>query len=72
MSKNKLFFWSKFEEIAVLHEKKWYKCKYYNSEWAKNATKLQQHLNSYSARKIILESTNSESKPAIKQSNKRK
>ena len=72
MPKNKLSFWSEFEEIAVPHGKKRYKCKYCNSEWAKNATRLQQYLSSCSAKKIVLESTNSEPEPTTKQSNKRK
>ncbi len=72
LNKNKLFFWLEFEEIAVPHGKKWYKCKYCNSEWAKNTTRLQQYLSSCSAKKIVLESTNSEPEPTTKQSNKRK
>ncbi len=72
MSKNKFSFWSEFEEIADPHEKKWYKYKYCNSECVKNATRLQQHLSSCSARKIALKPINSEPEPTTKQLNKRR
>ncbi|EXX50430.1 uncharacterized protein OCT59_011093 [Rhizophagus irregularis] len=72
MPKQRYSFWSEFEEIIDSNGKKRYKCIYCNSDWAKNATRLQEHLNTCLARKITMESIISESEPAVNQTNKRK
>ncbi|CAB5203898.1 unnamed protein product [Rhizophagus irregularis] len=72
MPKQRYSFWSEFEEIIDSNGKKRYKCIYCNSDWAKNATRLQKHLNTCLARKITMESIVSEPEPTVNQTNKRK
>ncbi|PKY31383.1 hypothetical protein RhiirB3_531556 [Rhizophagus irregularis] len=70
MPKQRYSFWSEFEEIIDSNGKKRYKCIYCNSDWAKNATRLQKHLNTCLARKITMESIVSEPEPTVNQTNK--
>lgn len=72
MPKQKYSFWSEFEETTDSNGKKRYKCKYCSSEWAKNATRLQEHLNNCLARKATIESAEPEHESTTRQANKRK